>query len=267
MNSSTTLLECWLVFHGSKDIPSDLAHSFFDERMEQGIPRWERPLGPGPYDRRYDRPYRLPYGPPYEPPYDPVDDAIIDLPPRRPNAVAKKWQFVWPRDKRQKSARWGNRSRWMDILTNKGPDIWIATQGTDEPHRPVWSGWESPPWQRDGRWDNLGYPYRQDDRMPPIFGSRSRDGKKYDFKTRKWRTERPGVWSDVKWSYCKPYKALYYRDVDQVEWVNPTVDTRPAHAHHDPNPFAYDPQSALWRWHTEPDRPPWRRWDWNRRLV
>ena len=121
-------------------------------------------------------------------------------PPKRPiNSWRQdpRWQFVWPNDKRR--GIWG---RWKDILTNKGPDIFIAEQNTREPERPIWSNWKTPgpqhPDDHRPRWGN-GKSFRQDQELPGVFACQRRDlDTKFDFKTRRFRKPSAEVWSDVE---------------------------------------------------------------------
>ncbi|MCJ1486523.1 hypothetical protein MMC06_006700 [Schaereria dolodes] len=131
-------------------------------------------------------------------------------------------QWVWPRDKRQTGARtWG---RFKDVLTGKGPNIWVSHRGTKDPTRPLWSEW------RD--YDNLGYPNRLEKERP---GRTDIKGRSYDFKSRTYRRPQPGIWSDAKWSYWKNgghYDARYVRGSDGVEWSDSQLLRNPWRAHH-----------------------------------
>lgn len=157
----------------------------------------------------------------------------------------KKRQVVWPRDKKQKGAHsW---SRWKDVLTGKGPDMWIARRDSYGPHRPVWSGWQSPRWP--GRiWDNLGYRYRRDNELEPLPWAKRPGWEKYDFKARKYQRPQPGTWSDVKWNKNARY-ALYWQNRYGDQFVNPDVDHGLFNAGVTRNPFEYDPFSPYWDWH------------------
>ena len=198
------------------------------------------------------------------PPKDMHDPAYGGPWPRwRPRQRAHTWrhdkkrQVVWPKDKKQKGARsW---SRWKDVLTGKGPDMWIAGRDCFGPHRPVWSGWKSPYW-RPRIWDNSGYRYRKDDTYEVIPWAKRPSWQKYDFRARKYQRPQPGTWSDVKWSDDKsgngnPPFALYRRDRNGYEFVEPEFDGGWFNAGMAPNPFAYKHYSPVWDWHR--DRLPW----------
>ena len=160
----------------------------------------------------------------------------------------RKPQMIWPRDKKQKGAHtWG---RLADILTGNGPDIWIGRQYSRGPHRPVWSGWTTKGrYPRDALvWDNLGYPYRKDNTvLPPSWACRG-DEERYDFKSRRYRRPRAGVWSDVKWSNDKPHVPLYHRDRYGLAVVEPEVDGGHFNAELARNPFGFNRRIPEWDW-------------------
>lgn len=161
----------------------------------------------------------------------------------------KKKQIVWPRDKKQKGAH--DSSRWKDVLTGKGPDMWISGRDSDGPHRPVWTGWQSPPWPRHGqRWDNLGYNYRRDDEMVPLPWARRPRWERYDFKERRYRMPRAGTWSDVKWNNDARFE-LYYRDRFGNEVINTEFDDGLSDTWWSENPFRYNHHSPIWDWHRD----------------
>lgn len=136
-------------------------------------------------------------------------------PPRRPNSSWRqdnRWQFVWPNDKHR--GLWG---RWKDILTNKGPDIFVAEQHTHQPEKPIWSNWKTPGHQYPDdprpRWDNYGKPFRQDKEFTGFFGCQRRDpDSKYDYATRRYRRPDDNVWSDAEWSSTKPRRPYRVRN-------------------------------------------------------
>ena len=144
----------------------------------------------------------------------------ISSPPRRPVSSWRqdhRWQFVWPNDKRR--GIWG---RWKDILTNKGPDIFIAEQNTREPERPIWSNWKTPghqhPHDPSPRWDNGGRPFRQEEELVGVFDWQRRDpDTKYDFATRRYRKPSAGVWSGVERTNSN--RPIRVRDVNG-RWVS-----------------------------------------------
>ena len=144
----------------------------------------------------------------------------ISSSPRRPVSSWRqdhRWQFVWPNDKRR--GIWG---RWKDILTNKGPDIFIAEQNTREPERPIWSNWKTPGHQHPDdprpRWGNGGKPFRQEEELVGVFDWQRRDpDTKYDFATRRYRKPSADVWSGVERTNSnRPIRA---RDING-RWVS-----------------------------------------------
>ncbi len=123
---------------------------------------------------------------------------------RKLRNVKTEKAFIWPKDGRNGST-WG---RFMDIVTNKGPDIFVAfgAKKTDclsnGPTRDQWSGHTNlddrgikcqlkpqqfAPWTTKG---NLG------GRAP---------GLQYDFRTRQYCKPFEGMWTDAIWQ-PEPYK-------------------------------------------------------------
>lgn len=194
----------------------------------------------------------------YYPPYDtfignsPEDggdgvDSISPLRRRRQSSPNrdKKWKLVWPRDQNPRHGRWGNIDRIKDLATGKGPDIWIEDVDGNGPHHPLWTGWKTAGYQHPAdtraRWTNLGFDFRQDfEWLSPIKAARREDGKKYDHRTRRYRTPQPGMWSDVVWSDVKGSGPLYFRDETGREWVDPRVDRGHFNAGWGRNPFLRD---------------------------
>lgn len=177
------------------------------------------------------------------------------VPPWRPRQRAHTWrhdkkrQVVWPRDKKQKGAHsW---SRWKDVVTGKGPDMWISGRESYGPHRPVWSGWQSPHYAVR-IWDNLGYPYRRDDELEPLPWAKRPSWEKYDFNARKYQRPQLGTWSDVKWDKDGRF-ALYHQNRHGHPYVDPEVDGGDFNAGFARNPFEYKWYSPLWDW----DRDRW----------
>ena len=124
-----------------------------------------------------------------------------------------RWQFVWPNDKPR--GRWG---RWKDILTNKGPDIFIAEQNTREPELPIWCNWKTPghqhPDDHEPRWGNRGRPFNQDQEYVGVFDFQRRDpDMKYDFATRRYCRPHDNVWTGIIRSRSNPNYPIWIRDV------------------------------------------------------
>ena len=167
-------------------------------------------------------------------------------PPPRHNA---KRQVVWPRDKKQKGAHtW---SRWKDVFSGKGPDMWVTKQGDDGPHRDTWTQWGYG--DIYGRFDNLGYRYHLDGGVDgpqswPL-GSRSTD-EKYDFRTRRYKRPSYKDWSDVKWDRKGRYP-LYYRNGYGDSHVPAHVLARQAWGEwrRGLHPFRHNPETVHWDWY------------------
>lgn len=183
--------------------------------------------------------------------YDPIYGGPVPRWPPRQRAHTwredKKRQIVWPKDKKQKGAHsW---SRWKDILTGKGPDMWISRRDSFGPHRPVWSGWQSPYYKRR-IFDNLGYLYRRTNTLEPLPWAKRPRWEKYDFRTRRYQRPQRGTWSDVKWN-DNPRFALYRRNRYGDEFVDPDFDGGLFNHGYGPNPFKHKPYSPIWDWHRD----------------
>lgn len=183
----------------------------------------------------------------------------------------QKLQWVWPKDRDQNGGHIGYWGRWRDVLTHKGPGIWIAKQNTTAPSRDVWSGWkgfgrpdgerEIGPllsWERNppqgqaaggrGKEKFELVPVRsaadQDLRnveyemVPQTGGGDGNRGKVYDFNKRKYCDLQAGVFSDIRWSEAKPKWWVYHRDYMARPEVNRDVDGGAFQAGMGPNPFA-----------------------------
>ena len=168
-------------------------------------------------------------------------------PPRRSPKERYKTQFVWPRDKKQKGAHtW---SRFKDILTSKGPDIWIGKQGDIGPSRSLWSHWGF-----DGAepgLGNLGY-YDDTHKMTPAwsFGHRPLE-QKYDFETRRYGIPHDNSISDIKW-HSQGRDWLYKRN----RYGFPRFNCPPGFAEeywrlHGQLPFVYDWRDPYWSWYND----------------
>lgn len=167
---------------------------------------------------------------------------------RSPRRYEKKWnkQFVWPRDVKYDDGRWGPLDRCKDLMTGKGPDIHIADLHSRQPFHPVYSNWKTPGYHdpNDGRlqWTNRGYYFRTDDEnLSPFKAARREDGKKYDHRSRRYRTPGPGVWSDVVRGKHRGDGPRYYRDHLGIERVDPIEDGGLFNYGVGLNPFAPSP--------------------------
>lgn len=175
------------------------------------------------------------------------------VPPWPPRRRAHTWRedknrkIVWPKDKKQKGAHsW---SRWKDMLTGKGPDMWISRRDSFGPHRPIWSGWKSPYWM-PRIWDNLGYPYRRDNELEPLPWAKRPAWEKYDFRARKYQRPREGTWSDVKWNADARFP-LYWQNRHGKQVVDPDFDDGWFNLGLAPNPFEWKSHSPIWAWYRD----------------
>ena len=136
-----------------------------------------------------------------------------------------KWQFVWPNDKPR-----GPTGRIKDILTGKGPHIFISRQGDPGIHRSTWSGWDQhistgnlqsygsyTSSHKNTEVDFLGEEFAEKP-ISPCAGGNRRKGRVYDFQTRKYVTQDKAVLSDarrssVRWSGDKPARMTSGRNI------------------------------------------------------
>ncbi|KAL2218111.1 hypothetical protein M432DRAFT_591315 [Thermoascus aurantiacus ATCC 26904] len=101
--------------------------------------------------------------------------------------------WIWPKDPRPGNPpRWPRRWRLFDVLTNKGPDIFVGTIDSPSatPHTPRWSRWQ----------DVYGQPNDGDEETLSPFFWADRGLKRYDFRTRTYQIPDRGTWSRVE--YC-----------------------------------------------------------------
>lgn len=158
------------------------------------------------------------------------------LPPAQPPGK-RKLQVVWPRDKKQKGAH--TLGRFWDVLSGKGPDMWVGQRGVEGPTRPEWSRWDiGDKW---GTYNNLGYRDNRDKVAPPWGPGQAAEHKLYNFKTRRYEAPHPNIWSDVKWDR----KGKYPRYVRNLWGHFENHPDLPQHL----NPFAYDPRTNWWDWY------------------
>lgn len=137
--------------------------------------------------------------------------------------VRKELQFVWPKDKPHQSKL----SRLCDVMTGKGPDMYVQKKGDAGPHRSVWSGWYA-----QGLPYNLGeytgwtgaHPNEQTNYLNPSFMGttgleRERRNQVYDFRERKYGRVKPGIWSDARYTREGPARGLkaYHREWNGIE--------------------------------------------------
>lgn len=130
---------------------------------------------------------------------------LSSLPPRRISPEHKMGQhttlgWIWPKDPRPGNpTRWPKRWRLFDVLTNKGPDIYVgvinkkspATKKKKEkaPRKTDWARW-------NGEQDADDTPFRWAKRDTSV---------KYDFRRRKYQVPDEGTWSRVE--YCDGWRS------------------------------------------------------------
>ncbi|KAJ5207035.1 hypothetical protein N7491_002334 [Penicillium cf. griseofulvum] len=109
--------------------------------------------------------------------------------------------WIWPKDPRPGNPQqWPRRWRLFDVLTNKGPDIYVgqinhrkpSSQPRSGPTRQEWSRWENSPNDPDADYSPLPWAGRP-------------AGERYDFRTRKYHVPDRGTWSAVE--YCNGRRA------------------------------------------------------------
>ncbi|KAI9933487.1 hypothetical protein ASPWEDRAFT_174649 [Aspergillus wentii DTO 134E9] len=97
--------------------------------------------------------------------------------------------WIWPKDPRPGNpSRWPRRWRLFDVLTNRGPDIYVGRINNSphtraQPQTTQWSRWEG-----DGESNDSPFPCGR------------RGSEKYDFRRRKYQVPDRGTWSWVE--YC-----------------------------------------------------------------
>ncbi|KAJ5895269.1 hypothetical protein N7495_006960 [Penicillium taxi] len=130
-----------------------------------------------------------------------------------PKSKTVTYGWIWPKDPRRGNPNhWPRHWRLKDILTNKGPDIYIgsiksykpnlspsATAGENTiataPKKTNWSRWEE-----------------QENKHKAIPWARRSTDERYDFRTRKYAIPDEGTWSQVQ--YC----SNRFHDVPRMYW-------------------------------------------------
>ncbi|KAL8895607.1 MAG: hypothetical protein Q9207_008096 [Kuettlingeria erythrocarpa] len=162
--------------------------------------------------------------------------AANPIPPVPPPGK-RRLQVVWPRDKKQKGAH--TLGRFWDVLSGKGPDMWVGQRGPGGPTRPEWSRWDIG--DIEGEYNNLGYRDNRYRVAPPWGPGRADEGKLYNFDTRRYEAPHANIWSDVKWDR-KGKNPRYVRNL----YGQPTM--HPELVQH-VNPFQHDPRTNWWDWY------------------
>lgn len=140
--------------------------------------------------------------------FDPTNrewrNADNDLPIR---GVKPKYAWVWPKDGHARTHT--KTGRFKDILTGKGPDMFITMSGTgkdrryDCPTRARWSNWRHMPFgDADDQWDTNIHNW-----MRPNMADK-RAGLVYDFRTRKYGRPNAHSWSNAWWPLSEEWRPI-----------------------------------------------------------
>ncbi|OJJ06782.1 hypothetical protein ASPVEDRAFT_335867 [Aspergillus versicolor CBS 583.65] len=195
---------------------------------------------------------------------DRVDNIRPPLPPRplhsRPFSPEPKQRkkmssdigYIWPKDPRPGNpSRWSPWQRFTDVMTGKGPDIYVGrirprASHHDHGHTLHRGGnlWGGRDWERRSRtgwslWDNdhvkcctkphcpdCYYVRKREKRDNLLFGARRDLEERYDFRTRRYQVPDEGTWSRVEYCderrhtiplcywdrYGRPYPAAHQHD-------------------------------------------------------
>ena len=142
--------------------------------------------------------------PPYNPDFDhceAIGDTFIE--PRRWTSHRKP-QWVWPKDKHQSFG-----GRLKDVLSGKGPGIFINRKGDRGPHRSIWSGWNQHGLTSNINqyghvtmptvWSEQNHRGERFSAMPLLRSGerREREGQVYDFQRRRYGRKGRARWSDA----------------------------------------------------------------------
>ena len=142
--------------------------------------------------------------------------------------------FIWPRDKGVTNSPPGSWRRFKDIITGKGPGIWIGDRTEFGPTKPEWSNWLE--------YDNLGYWHEHNEAGGLNTSNGDLGDLRYDFRTRKYKVPDRHTWSDAKWERRKhPVYHHYHRKRNGQEWS----DLGPWQRN---NPFRYDRETHYMDW-------------------
>jgi hypothetical protein len=113
----------------------------------------------------------------------PVRDA------HRPAKLRMRRAFIWPSDGKRKST-WG---RWKDLGSGKGPDIYVAPLS----QRPTRNHWKNR--MQDINLNEQGEIEAREDARRAMPWARRDPDEPYDFRTREFRKDKPGVWAEAVW--------------------------------------------------------------------
>ncbi|KAJ5920578.1 hypothetical protein N7516_011436 [Penicillium verrucosum] len=110
--------------------------------------------------------------------------------------------WIWPKDPRPGNPQhWPRRWRIFDVLTSKGPDIYVGR--IDQPRTKTRRAYPTGP-TRQG-WSRWEFPNDPEPDYSPLPWARRPAGERYDFRTRKYHVPDHGTWSDVE--YCNGRRA------------------------------------------------------------
>ena len=147
---------------------------------------------------------------------------------RRPRSKTLGWdsKLVWPRDQGP-GGRW---SRFKDVCSGKGPDIFVTSQRSRGPHRVEWSNWSSQQLQKDGCYsgsmlDNLACPCRRYHQLDAPFWARRSPEQAYDFKSRRYCKPRYEDWEYVRRDHQNHRDPIYNLSYDGLSRVTDGFDS------------------------------------------
>lgn len=124
-----------------------------------------------------------------------------------PHGKHRRMAYVWPSDGKRKYT-WG---RWKDILSSKGPDVFVSKLG-DRPSRNQW---------RNKHMDTTPEDPGHNTHVDMCWAKRR---KPYDFRSRSYKWSRPGhiVWRDATWPRRGPdhYKQPLNYKCEHGRWYN-----------------------------------------------
>lgn len=99
--------------------------------------------------------------------------------------------WIWPKDQRPgKPSHWPRYWRLRDILTNKGPDIYVGVIGGKKKPKTNWHRWT----------EDVASPGDTEENDTPFPWARRGPGVRYDYRQRKYQVPDYGSWSRVE--YC-----------------------------------------------------------------